>query len=156
MKATIKFEDGRQATIELTPEQLKAVNERQGFELGQYYFHCGYTPIHNFLDRPMDISIHQLHTLKQQSHGELLQSRFELELEMFRWASEMNEGWVPDWGKSKVVKWGISFQKSGLYLDSYQYCNFFVFSLSFKSKEIAEQAVELFGDRILSLYGKQF
>lgn len=73
-------------------------------------------------------------------------------------AHVMNDGWKPDWESAFQVKfkYGIKFIENALVIGDYLTFNGFIFGIAVKSKEIAEQMLEKFGDRIKKFYNEQY
>lgn len=66
-----------------------------------------------------------------------------------KWAEEHNEGWKPDWGDSNKYNHTVTYDYcEKLYVKSYCFVNFLSKLPYFKSREIAEQFIEEFGDEI--------
>lgn len=69
---------------------------------------------------------------------------------MHKWAEEQNGGWIPNWGETFEAKYCLEYNN---YTEDFivdYYSGIFTFSKLpyFKSKEIAEQFIEEFGDEI--------
>ena len=67
-----------------------------------------------------------------------------------QWAKEKNEGWEPDWEDTGMDKWNIYFNHGykGLAEMSIRIQEDFFKLPYFKSEEIAQECIELFGDEI--------
>lgn len=67
-----------------------------------------------------------------------------------QWAKEKNEGWTPDWEDTGMDKWNIYFNHGykGLAEMSIRIQEDFFKLPYFKSEEIAQECIELFGDEI--------
>ena len=77
--------------------------------------------------------------------------------DMMKFAHARNDGWVPDWEDSEAKKWGlIADAVEGIYLYSYFNVNTFIFGITVKSQEIAQEMLEEFGERIEKVYNKQY
>lgn len=70
------------------------------------------------------------------------------QLEAF--AVEHNEGWKPDWADGAEKKWGI-ISGDGLQLGWFVHDKYNILP-HFKSKEIAQKAIDTFGDRLKILF----
>ena len=67
-----------------------------------------------------------------------------------QWAKEKNDGWEPDWEDTGMDKWNIYFNHGykGLAEMSIRIQEDFFKLPYFKSEEIAQECIELFGDEI--------
>ena len=78
-----------------------------------------------------------------------------LHLEMLRFAELRNGDWKPMFNETETVpKYGLLFKIDILIVGGDKYENRFVFNVCFKTLKIAEEALEIFGDRIRELYLK--
>lgn len=67
-----------------------------------------------------------------------------------QWAKEKNEGWEPDWNNNKQYKFSVDYSRVSDKLwstDSTVYNSFSKIPY-FKSEEIGEECIDLFGDEI--------
>ena len=67
-----------------------------------------------------------------------------------KWAKEKNEGWMPDWEEDEGKKWYVYYnhvEKSLKVMWGYNSTNFIKLPY-FKSEEIAQECIDLFGDEI--------
>lgn len=67
-----------------------------------------------------------------------------------KWAKEKNEGWMPDWEKDEGKKWYVYYnhvEESLKVTWGYNSTNFIKLPY-FKSEEIAQECIDLFGDEI--------
>ena len=105
------------------------------------------------------------HAFKTEEQAELIKEKMLLMQEMYAFAHVRNEGWMPDWGdedwvpdwKDENQKWGLSYDAWGIlqiYVNTW--CNDFVFGIAVKNREIAEEMLEEFGERIEKVYNKQY
>lgn len=100
------------------------------------------------------------HAFRTREQAELIKEKALLMQEMYAFAHVRNKGWMPDWGtdwKDENQKWGLSYDAWGIlqiYVNTW--CNDFVFGVAVKSKEIAEEMLEIFGERIEKFYNKQY
>lgn len=69
---------------------------------------------------------------------------------LHQWAKEKNNGWEPDWEDTGMDKWNIYFNHGykGLAEMSIRIQEDFFKLPYFKSEEIAQECIELFGDEI--------
>lgn len=105
------------------------------------------------------------HAFKTEEQAELIKEKMLLMQEMYAFAHVKNEGWMPDWQdedwvpdwKDENQKWGLSYDAWGIlqiYVNTG--CNDFVFGIAVKSREIAEEMLEIFGERIKKFYNKMY
>lgn len=97
-----------------------------------------------------------------EEQAELIKEKMLLMQEMFAFAHVKNEGWKPDWcDSSNQKKYGINY----VYGQYQVVCNrpdsifvyiLFVFGIVVKSKEIAEEMLSIFGERIEKYYNEQY
>lgn len=85
---------------------------------------------------------------------ELWINQFELMTEMQTFAKLRNGYWVADWGNVNQVKLGVILRQNKCTTEDFFMENSFVHGISFKSWEIAQEALEIFGERIEQFYGK--
>lgn len=92
-------------------------------------------------------------------HGYFFETKKELEqhlkeskllFKLKQWAKIKNEGWEPDWEDTGMDKWNIYFNHGykGLAEMSIRIQEDFFKLPYFKSEEIAQECIELFGDEI--------
>ncbi len=87
----------------------------------------------------------------------LLMNKVMLMQEMHQFAYVKNEGWLPDWADLSEEKFGILYSAYvGLEVECTMGCNYFIFGISVKSREIAGEMFEEFGERIKKVYNKQY
>lgn len=87
----------------------------------------------------------------------LLTNKVMLMYQMHAFAHARNEGWVPDWESSSQPKWGLIYGGFvRLYLDNKYTSNNCIFGVAVKSREIAQEMLEEFGERISEVYNKQY
>lgn len=69
---------------------------------------------------------------------------------LHQWAKEKNEGWEPDWSDYGEFKYYIKsyVEDEELWINSSCRCNSFTKLPFFKSKEITQECIDLFGDEI--------
>ena len=95
------------------------------------------------------------HTFKEKEHAQLLADKMNLMQEVHAFAHVRNDGWLPDWADEEA-KWGLAREFEHVISDYTFYHNEFVFGVSVKSEEIAQEMVEEFGERIQDIYNKQY
>lgn len=86
---------------------------------------------------------------------ELYEEKALLMADMMHFAYARNEGWVPDLADEEA-KWGLVREFGYVISDYTFYHNEFVFGVSVKSEEIAQEMLEEFGERIEEIYNKQY
>lgn len=138
--------NGKDFTIEELNE-LIAQKEKWGwrdeFE-GYYYIYLDYGG-----DWKIDYNV-----LKYKNHyrtrveAELRAKQIALYCDMKEWAKIHNEGWEFDWNNYDELKWGIDFSYGGFYVDKSHGSNSSIFGVMVKSKELAEEMLEEFRDRL--------
>ncbi|WP_454980074.1 hypothetical protein [Capnocytophaga haemolytica] len=84
--------------------------------------------------------------------AELTAKKLELHLEMLRFAELRNGDWEAKEEDYNEGVWGIRVNKEFAYIDTDYYENSLFLQIPFKSEEIAEEALELFGERIKEVY----
>ncbi|MGP1500164.1 MAG: hypothetical protein ACTTJM_00050 [Bergeyella cardium] len=75
-----------------------------------------------------------------------------LHLEMLRFAELRNGDWKANWNYGSQLKYGLELDAGIITVNAYRNWNFFINQISFRSKDIAEEALKIFGYRILELY----
>ena len=87
----------------------------------------------------------------------LLDAKIVLMQEMHAFAHARNEGWVANWGDEYAAKFGIAYNSCiGFRTKPDSDCNRFIFGISVKSMEIADEMFKEFGERIAEIYNKQY
>ena len=76
--------------------------------------------------------------------------------DMMHFVYARNEGWMPDWRNVGQVKHGIVQNGNDAEVDWFTHANSFVFGVVVKSMTIAEEMLEIFGERIEKFYNKQY
>ena len=99
------------------------------------------TPAHKGVEffNDKDKAIHTIKLLK-------------LHLEMLRFAELRNGDWKPDWKYVDQLKYGLVLGDGMVKIETYAKWNLFINQISFHSMDIAKEALEIFGDRILKLF----
>ena len=91
------------------------------------------------------------------SRQELYEEKALLMADMMHFAYVRNKGWTPDWADEDEYKWGISLEEDGgMGVYAQLIFNEFAFGIAVKSKEIAQEMLEEFGERIEEIYNKQY
>ena len=94
--------------------------------------------------------------IKSNSDAEfgLIHDQCRLMTELQTFAKLRNGDWVADWGNDEQKKHGLKLVNKKCDVLYYLKCNYLVYGISFKSHEIATEALEIFGERIEQFYGK--
>ena len=66
--------------------------------------------------------------------------------DLWAYAKEVNGGWEADWGDVSIMKYSINFYKESI--DAEKWVNYNFGTPAFKSKALAQQAINHFGDRL--------
>lgn len=123
---------------------------------GQYFYLVSNT------DKGLDVGLNSVfnrkpeHAFRTQEQAELIKEKMLLMQEMHAFAHVRNQGWMPDWRNVGQVKHGIVQNGNDAEVDWFTHANFFVFGVVVKSKEIAEEMLDIFGERIEKFYNKQY
>lgn len=97
------------------------------------------------LDKPTAL------TFKNESEVDKIIQKLELFAKMENFALVRNEGWVADW-KSGEKKYGIVQEHENFVINHNVPFNVFVFNISVKSQEIAEEMYNLFSKELKSVF----
>lgn len=81
--------------------------------------------------------------------------RRSLDARMRRWAAEHNQGWEPDWDNNHEYKYYVAYYHANENrFETYRITALQnIFEIYFKTRELAEQAIEVFGDEIQEVIG---
>ncbi len=74
--------------------------------------------------------------------------KINLYTEMQVFANFRNGDWVADWNNGLQEKFGVEISSKVLKIKEYYVSAFFIFQINVKSKEIAQEMLDEFGDRI--------
>ena len=96
------------------------------------------------------------HAFRTEEQAELIKEKMLLMQEMHAFAHVRNEGWMPDWEDEGQERYGILQKGDEIKVDWVTYVNSFVFGVAVKSEEIAEEMLEIFGERIEKFYNKMY
>lgn len=97
------------------------------------------------------------HAFRTEEQVELIKEKVLLMQEMHAFSHVRNEGWMPDWQDEEQIKHGIAQRGDDeIEVDWITYVNAFVFGIAVESREIAEEMLEIFGERIKKFYNKQY
>lgn len=90
---------------------------------------------------------HGLYFNTEQEAEQHLKER-RLLFKLHQWAEMKNEGWKPDWSNDEQEKYFIGV-RGGVLLTDYTWCYNRFFKLPFfKTEEIAQECIDIFGDEI--------
>ena len=102
-------------------------------------------------------SVKPEHAFRTEQQAELIKEKMLLMQEMFAFAHVRNDGKIFDWSKGNYQdKFGIEMFEGRCRINRLWVNNCFVFSISVKSKEIAKEMLQIFGERIEKYYNKQY
>lgn len=96
------------------------------------------------------------YAFRTEEQAELIKDKVLLVQEMHAFAHVKNEGWMPDWGDGGQAKHGIVHKGNEIQVYVFGYLNGFVFGVAVKTMEIAEEMLDIFGERIEKFYNKQY
>ena len=96
------------------------------------------------------------YAFKTIEQAELIKEKTLLIWEMYAFAHVRNGGWRPDWTHGEEVKHGIVQNGNDAEVDCFTHANSFVFGVAVKSIEIAEEMLEIFGERVEQFYNKMY
>lgn len=94
------------------------------------------------------------YAFRTHEQAELIKEKMLLMQEMYAFAYVRNEGWMPDW-EDEERKYGIQGGNKA-YVDYFIHANLLIFGVVVKSKAIAEEMLEIFGERIEKFYNKMY
>ena len=96
------------------------------------------------------------HAFRTREQAELIKEKARLMQEMHAFAHVRNGNWVPDWGNECQKKYGILSRGAVIKVDYLIGYNSLIFGIAVKSRKIAEEMLEEFGERIKKVYNKQY
>lgn len=156
MKATLKLEDGKEISIELTEEQIEAIKPKK--EYGRkcilwekYWFNNNnWTIIWSWNDDSAidGCRFNMWNYYKTLEEAEFASNRQFAITEINDRIDELNEGWVPDWSNSQQRKCCICCEDNLLGQAAVHSCNMQQILHYMKSKEIAEKIISEFKNNI--------
>lgn len=153
--------------IELLEQQIKDLKvkleekvEKKPYEvevpedIGNYYFvnECGAITL--LKDVFFSIGYEKVYlrglAFKTREEAEQFDKERILLFKLHKWAEERNEGWTPDWNDFKEKQYYVvyDFEDKKIYIRYEHYSETFTKLPYFKSKEIAEQFIDEFGEKI--------
>lgn len=85
--------------------------------------------------------------------GEQFLKECKLLFKLHQWAKIKNEGWEPDWSDYDDDKFSIFYKgdRNELAINIYGWSNYMSMLPTFKTKEIAQECIDLFGDEIIEV-----
>lgn len=110
----------------------------------------------SYFNNNVDMTRNPEHAFRTEDQAELIKEKMLLMQEMYAFAHVKNEGWMPDWKDVGQVKHGIVQNGNDAELDWFTHADSFVFGVVVKSMTIAEEMLEIFGERIEKFYNKQY
>ena len=161
MKVTIEH-DGKKVEVELTAEQVKELGlqeeKKTGWERGDetYYFITTYMQLGEESDLKVELDNERYSVgnyFTDKTLAEKMLKRVRLMLKMQKWADEHNE--PLDWNDNNMFKYRINYNTNHRELRvSYDIVSRLVGAVYFSSYDIAEKAIEEFGDEIIDCYAE--
>ena len=140
----------------LRDEFIASLDDKKEFELTYpedeevvYLADCEVTSVlYDAVDKAdKRIFEHGLYFNTEQEAEQHLRER-KLLFKLQQWAKMKNEGWIPDWKDDEQNKYFIGVRGEGLVTDyTWRYNRFFK-TPYFKTEEIAQECIDLFGDEI--------
>lgn len=95
------------------------------------------------------------HAFKTREQAELVKEKMLLMQEMLAFAHARNDGWEPVW-EDGSKKHGIVKREGKFYYSYYFNANNLLYGIAVKSREIAEEMLDIFRERIEKYYDKQY
>lgn len=96
------------------------------------------------------------HAFRTGEQAELIKEKVLLMQEMYAFTHVRNEGWMPDWEERRQEKYGILLDSYKVQVEYFSKLNQLVFGIAVKNREIAEEMLEIFGERIEKFYNKMY
>ena len=130
---------------------LKQKDKKECFEIkNNYYLDEDLIPSRNTGDI-FDFSLLEYFNMfETHTQAEKIGNKLNAYLKLWHIAQYLNEGWNPDWNNPEEVKYTIEFCHNLFEIDGYVWTKYF--NLYFKSKELAEKAIEMMGEKSLKEY----
>lgn len=94
------------------------------------------------------LNYENIHTFQTNEQAQQHAKKLNLYTEMQVFANFRNGDWVADWNNYYQNKYGIKIFDRNLVTGCFSTFNYFVFQISVKNKEIAQEMLEEFGERI--------
>ena len=145
------------------PEQLEKWQDKLLQPSEGDYFYISSDVNHGFtVEESFREDVQPEHAFRTEEQAELVKEKMLLMQEMLAFAHVRNEGKNPDWDDDNELKHGIlhngfnEFNINEFKVGESYYYNYFVFGISVKSEEIAEEMFEIFGERIEKYYNVQY
>lgn len=95
---------------------------------------------------------HGLYFKTREEAEQYLKER-KLLFKLHQWANVKNEGWKPDWSNYDDDKFSIFYKgnKNELVINIYGWSNYMSILPTFKTREIAKECIDLFGEEIIEV-----
>jgi hypothetical protein len=158
--------NGNKVTIALTDEQIKQLQvpkKKEWWKDAEFdspYMlvsnDCGNVSYYD-ANHKLQMEIYRLYprfTFNGMKQAENAAEYINLFIEMYNFAQLRNGKNKVDWSNGTVMKYNIMCNSNILGVFSYSTLNCGVFNIAFIKKEHAEEAIEIFGDRIKAVYSK--
>ena len=101
-----------------------------------------------------NVNVNKRFAFKTEQQSALLAKKCALMVEMHKFAELRNGDWVADYSDANQEKFGI--RLTDIFETTKRFeCNDFCFGVSVKSRQIAEEMLSIFGDRINEIYNTQ-
>ena len=94
--------------------------------------------------------------LNRERQDKLIAKKCALMIEMHNFAYDVNEGWVADWEDMSFPKFGIGLSSGVARVTDLYNANGLCFGIAVKSKRLAQEMFEEFGDRVQEIYDIQY
>lgn len=156
MKATLKLEDGKEISIELTEEQIEAITPKKKYGRKwivweKYYFIKAIGEVasdsnYNRTDDQCKFNMWNYYNTLEEAQFAL--NRQIAITEINDRIDELNEGWVPDWNTSQQWKYFICCEDNLLSATVLHSCNPQVMLNYMKTSEIAEKIISEFKNNL--------
>ena len=163
--------NGNKVTLTLTDEQINQLqkaakkewweeikypksgelNATYGFINDYCGSNLGYYPLECVIDYTNSSSRMTYNNIEQ---AQLAAEYMNLFTEMYNFAQLRNGNSKIDWSSGAVMKWNVMFNGNILGVFSYSTLSCGVFNIAFVKREHAEEAIDIFGERIKSLFSK--
>ena len=155
-KDSIKYLNGKMSELEAIINKKDDWRDKLIQPNSSAYFYIGFgvEGVTTYADRNTDRKPE--YAFRKPSHAQLLADKIQLMQEMHAFAHARNEGWIADWRGVSQKKFGIFYSTyKGFEVNQRSFYNEFIFGISVKSMEIADEMFEEFGERIAEVYNKQ-
>ena len=120
-------------------------------DIEDYYVLDGYGKVYSLKGFSMNYTRCQYErglTFKTREQAEQFKKEQILLFKLHKWVEEYNGGWTPDWNDAEEPKYYTAYGYYGLTIKWNYCCSTFTKLPYFKTREIAEQFIEEFGEEI--------